>query len=181
MPEFSRFMGLCLQMGLVKMPKLRDYWSSRSALGGHSIGGMIMSHYRFKQILRTIHFADNNLFDSNRLYKINPFLQLFNKSCSDYYKAGKEVCIDEFLVPFRGRIVFRQYIPSKRQRYGIKLFKLSCQGGYTVKTKVYAGKDPKRQGSVADSVVMELMEGYLDQGCILCTDIGIQAFHLQKL
>lgn len=40
--ELSKFIGLCIQMGLVKLPSLRDYWSTRPALGGHSIAGKIM-------------------------------------------------------------------------------------------------------------------------------------------
>ena len=32
--ELKKFIALCIQMGLVKMPSLRDYWSTRPALGG---------------------------------------------------------------------------------------------------------------------------------------------------
>ena len=44
-----------------------------------------------------------------------------------WYSLGKEACIDESLVPFRARIVFRQYIPSKRYKYSIKIFKLCAK------------------------------------------------------
>ncbi|VDO58806.1 unnamed protein product [Haemonchus placei] len=33
--EMSKFFGMCLEMGLVKMPTLRDYCSSEVALDGH--------------------------------------------------------------------------------------------------------------------------------------------------
>lgn len=32
--------------------------------------------------------------------------------------------IDETIVPFKGRLSFRQYIQNKRHRYDIKIFKL---------------------------------------------------------
>nr|CDJ93991.1 similar to piggyBac-derived 2 (AGAP012114-PA) [Haemonchus contortus] len=35
--ELKKFNALCIQMGLVKMPRLRDYWSTRPALGGRSL------------------------------------------------------------------------------------------------------------------------------------------------
>jgi hypothetical protein len=169
--EMKNFFGLCLQMGVVKLPKLRDYWSSRPVFGGYPIGSQVMPRNRFEKLMANLHLADNASFDgSDRLYKISPFITLFNAACERIYRPGRDVCIDESLVPFRGRIVFRQYIPNKRHRYGIKLFKLCSKGGYTYKTIVYAGKDTSRIGSVAESVVMKLMDGLLDNGRRLFTD-----------
>ena len=74
------------------------------------------------------------------------------------------------MVPFRGRVIFRQFNKSKRYKYGIKLFKLCSRGGYTQKMQIYAGKDVTRVGTVAEAVVLQLMEAYLDQGRDLCTD-----------
>ena len=141
-------------MGLVHMPKLRDYWSTRAGLVAHSIAGSVMSRKRFETLLVCLHFANNDEINiTNRLYKILPIIEGFNKSFDRMYKPGKELCIDESLVPFRGRIVFKQYVPSKRHKYGIKLFKLCSHGGYTSKLKVYAGKGKSRNGTVADSLL----------------------------
>ncbi|XGW04351.1 hypothetical protein V3C99_015483 [Haemonchus contortus] len=38
------------------------------------------------------------------------------------------------------------------------------RGGYTWRTKIYAGRQPSKKDPVAVSVVMELMDGLLDQG-----------------
>ena len=40
--EVKKFLGLCIQMGLVKLPNLRDYGSHRPALGGYSIAEEVM-------------------------------------------------------------------------------------------------------------------------------------------
>ena len=58
--------------------------------------------------------------------------------------------VDEYQVPFRRRIIFLQSIPNKRYHYGIKLFKLCAEGGYTCKLKVYAGQEASKYSS--DSV-----------------------------
>ena len=42
--------------------------------------------------------------------------------------------------------------------------------GYTYNVKVYAGKEDRQYEDVATSVVMQLMDGYLDAGRTLCTD-----------
>jgi hypothetical protein len=56
------------------------------------------------------------------------------------YKAAmypfEKVCIDESLMLFKGSLAFKQYIPSKRHRFGIKVFVLcDCETGYTMAGK----------------------------------------------
>ena len=157
--------------GIVKLPHMRDYWSTRKVFGDSPIGAKVMCRARFEKILHNLHLADNSTHNGkNRLYKISKFVELINKAFQDAFRPGREVCIDESLVPFRGRIIFRQYIPNKRHRYGIKLFKLCSSGGYTLKIEIYAGKDTTRVGSVAENVVLKLMEGLLDKGRCLFVD-----------
>jgi hypothetical protein len=168
--EMRQFIGICLYMGLVRLSKLRDYWSSDNYYCNPAVT-KTMTRHRFELLLTSLHFADNDLVDrGNRLYKIMPVLDLLNSSFQKMCKPAKSLCIDESMVPFRGRIVFRQFNKSKRHKYGIKLFKLCSKAGYTQKVKVYAGRDVTRVGGVAEAVVLELMEGYLDQGRDLCTD-----------
>lgn len=62
------------------------------------------------------------------------------------YKPGKYVCIGKSVVPFRRRVIFKQYIKikSKRHKYVIKLYKLCSEGGYTNKFIVFAGKNQNK-------------------------------------
>ncbi|KAJ7983499.1 hypothetical protein DPEC_G00377590 [Dallia pectoralis] len=57
------------------------------------------------------------------------------------YNPGPDVTVDEQLVPFRGRCPFRQYMPSKPARYGIKAW-VCCdaRSSYAWKMQVYTGK-----------------------------------------
>jgi len=48
--------------------------------------------------------------------------------------------VDEVTVKFKGRVIFRQYIPKKRKRFGIKICKLSDESGYTYDMRVYLGR-----------------------------------------
>ena len=110
--------------------------------------------------MNSLHFSDNATADkNNRLFKIDSILHLLNNSFYNTYSPDDIACIDESIVPFRGRVVFRQYIKGKRHKFGIKLFKLCSKGGYTNRFIVYAGRDKDRQGSVAESIVMRLMNG----------------------
>ena len=79
-----------------------------------------------------------------------------------FYNPGPNVTVDEQLMPFRGRCPFRQYIPSKPAKYGIKIW-AACDAtsSYAWNLQVYTGKPvggapEKNQGM---RVVQELTEG----------------------
>lgn len=161
--ELYVFLGIIMWMGLVKMPSISHYWRT-SILYKNSIP-MYMSRNRFELILSVIHVSDNNNApQNNRLYKIQPLVDMLVQKFNTVLIPEKKVCIDESMVPFRGRLLFRQYIANKRHRYGVKIFKLCCHDFYTLQYKIYAGKEAEIGQSVSTKVVLELMEPYLDEG-----------------
>jgi hypothetical protein len=44
-------------------------------------------------------------------------------------------------VLFKGRVIFKQYVPKEHKRFGIKIYKLCNMNGYTYDMSVYLGKD----------------------------------------
>ncbi|XP_047143975.2 piggyBac transposable element-derived protein 4-like [Hydra vulgaris] len=179
--EMRKFMAIILQMGYVVLPKLDDYWSSDPAISGKAICGGVMTRKRFYSLMRSLHFADNDNNNGSKLYKIEKFVNLFIARCQHLLVPGRDICIDESMIPFRGRLRFRMYIPSKRHKYGIKIFKLCSNNGYTYNLSIYAGKeDQPRYGSVAERVVLKLMENLLGHGRILYTDNWYTSMNLAK-
>ena len=78
---------------------------------------------------------------------------------------------DESMVLWRGRLIFRQYIPGKRHKYGVKLYMLCEHTGYVWNVLVYCGKmDPISGFGNAETVVLKLMEKLLDRGHALYVD-----------
>jgi hypothetical protein len=51
--------------------------------------------------------------------------------------------VDEVIVKFKGRVIFRQYIPQKRKRFGIKIYKLCDESGCTYDMRVDLGRDSR--------------------------------------
>jgi len=49
--------------------------------------------------------------------------------------------VDEVILKFQDRVIFRQYIPKKRKCFGIKIYKPCDESGYTYDMKVYLGRD----------------------------------------
>jgi hypothetical protein len=54
------------------------------------------------------------------------------------------LAVDEVIVSLKKSVLFKQYIPKKRKRFGIKIFKLCVSTGYTYDMEVYLGKDRQR-------------------------------------
>jgi hypothetical protein len=69
---------------------------------------------------------------------------MLNHTFSKFYNPSENMAVDEVIVSFKGRVIFKQFIPKKRKRFGIKVFKLFDSTGYTYDMKVYLGKDRLR-------------------------------------
>lgn len=168
--EMKRFFALIMFMGLVRLPKLSDYWSKDEIIG-HHFASTIMSRNRFELLLQMLHFSQlDDSHRSDRLHRIRHLLGTMNNNFAKYYNPGEDLCIDESVVPFRGRIIFRQYNKQKRHKYGIKEFKLCALPGYTYKINIYAGKENDQINTTPANVVMSLCSGLLNKGHTLYTD-----------
>ncbi|CAG4992783.1 unnamed protein product [Parnassius apollo] len=68
--EMKRFFALIIFMGLVKLPKLSDYWS-KDEITGHPFAATIMSRNRFEMLLQMLHFSQlDNAHKSDRLHRV---------------------------------------------------------------------------------------------------------------
>jgi len=72
-----------------------------------------------------LHFADNSRRpdtdeEYDRLWKIRTVFYTLNQAYPKFYNPLEHFAVDEVIVKFQGRVIFRQYIPKKRKRFGIK-------------------------------------------------------------
>ena len=75
------------------------------------------------------------------LYKILPVVDYLMSKVKTVYAPGQNVDKDEEILLWKVRVSFKQYIPSKRARFGIKMFSLSEVSGYLWNSLVYTEKD----------------------------------------
>ncbi|KAG8238302.1 hypothetical protein J437_LFUL017788 [Ladona fulva] len=133
-----------------------------------TIFGKCMPRDRFILILCCLHFADNGKPSlSDPLWKINNVFSQLKQRFSDVFHPYKKLVIDESIVLFKGHLGFQQYIPSKRHRFGMKLFIL-CDGEigiildmivYTVKkTDISRSGELGLSGEVDPAGLLELTE-----------------------
>lgn len=168
--DMEKFMGLLMWMGLVKMTSIADYWSKAERYK-NGVAPKTMSRNKFELILRFWHFEDNETADkADRLYKVRKLLNMANELVKNIQKPGEIIAVDESMIPFRGRLKFRQYIPNKTHKYGVKFFKVCGTNGYTYKIIIYEGKQSKPGEALSETIVTSLCENYLNEGRTIVTD-----------
>ena len=141
--EMLTFLAILILMGIVHKPRLPMYWSTDSILAT-PIFNQVMRRDRFLLLVRFFHFADNTKYnpadpDRDKLYKIREVINMIKDRCGKVYSPGKSLSMDESLVLFKGRLSFKQYISSKRARFGIKLYQLCTFNGILLDFIVYHG------------------------------------------
>lgn len=109
--EIKKFFGLIIWMGIVKLPTISLYWS-QDILFRQTFPASVMSRNRFEIMLKMLHFA-NNATAEDRLSKIRYIVDTLNTNFKKHYDPHETICIDESLIPFRGRIGIRQFMKHK--------------------------------------------------------------------
>ena len=143
--DIVTFVALALQMGHKLKDTLQDYWSTLRQLH-NPFYGETMTRDRFLHILCFLHFARNSqrpdegeVYD--RLWKLRTVFDKLNEAYAKFCNPLEHLAVDKVIVKFKGSIIFRQYIPKKRKRFGIKIYKLCDESGYTYDVRVYLGRD----------------------------------------
>ncbi|UYV81846.1 hypothetical protein LAZ67_20002683 [Cordylochernes scorpioides] len=68
------------------------------------------------------------------------------------YHPGEYLTVDENIIPFIGRCSFKQYLPNKPAKYGIKSYVLCfSRTSYVVNIDIYAGKQPEGPYQISNS------------------------------
>lgn len=179
--EMYCFFAINLLMAQVKKHSINAYWTKNCKVAT-PIFHQIMSRDRFLLLLRTLHFVDNTekAPEDDKLWKIRKIVDHLKKQMKETFYPFQNLCIDESLVLFKGRIFFKQYIPSKRHRFGIKFFVLcDCETGYILDFIIYTGKytnldaiddELLKKVGTSGNVVLSLMKPYLGNGHSLFID-----------
>ncbi|KAG1682589.1 PiggyBac transposable element-derived protein 4 [Nymphon striatum] len=106
--------------------------------------------------------------------RLDTFCDMLTNIAMHNVDAGEFCAVDEALVLWKGRLGFRQFIKTKRARFGIKLF-VFCNSerawfGYNYNFCIYYGKDNNaitpefQQLSKSERIVAHLGKSILGQG-----------------
>ncbi|KAM9743810.1 piggyBac transposable element-derived protein 4-like [Menidia menidia] len=101
-----------------------------------------MSRNRFQIIWRFLHYNNNASQDvTDKMYKVRPVLDYIVERFKEMYQPAENICIDEGMMLWRGRLSFRVYNPQKPVKYGIKSYILCDSAtGYCFNMQPYVGE-----------------------------------------
>uniref|UniRef100_A0A1B6GS29 PiggyBac transposable element-derived protein domain-containing protein n=1 Tax=Cuerna arida TaxID=1464854 RepID=A0A1B6GS29_9HEMI len=175
--EIYCFLAVIMLMPHNNRNTLKQCWSTDPLLES-KIYSTTFSQDRFLLLLRMIHFDDNSLATGrDKLYKIRTLIETLRRRYMTFFKPKQNLVIDESLVGWKGRLGWKQYIPKKRKRFGIKLFVLcDCSSGIVLDFIVYTGKGTSVDDTVAADlgisaqVIQSLMQPYIGLNHVIYLD-----------
>ncbi|TWW61346.1 hypothetical protein D4764_05G0014360 [Takifugu flavidus] len=104
---------------------------------------------------------------------------LFVTNCITSYIPGRHITIDEQLFPSKTRCCFLQYIASKPDKFGIKFWVACDLNQIRLQYPPISWQGP-HSALWGESVVMRLMEPFLDEGRNVTTDNFFTSLSLAK-
>jgi len=85
--------------------------------------------------------------------------------------TGKRIiAVGKSIIPFRGRLKFSQYIPSKCHKYDVKFFNVCNVNGLTYKIIIYEGKQSIPGQALGETIILSLCQKYLMEGRTIIID-----------
>ena len=168
-------------MGCVKLPSYEHYWS-KNELSGFPVFPKVMPQNKFQQMLRFWHFVDNENSPGGNLSKIMPLVVQLDNKIAAIYTSDRKLSIDESMMLWIGRLVFRHYRINKKHKYGVKLYELCESDDIVMNVKIYSGEPPPDILSLGQTavIVLNLMANFLGKGYRLYTDNFYNSFELAK-
>ena len=160
--ELRRFLGVQMLMSILKLPAVRMYWENGIR---YSPVADTMSRDRFISLRSFFHICDDTLMipkgevGHDKLFKIRRLYDAFRENLK---KIDPEEIqsIDEQMIPFKGRIGFRQYLKDKPHSWGVKVFTRAGISGIVYDIEIYTGKGAVEISELGQGtdVVLRLVE-----------------------
>lgn len=144
-------MGMIIAMAILELPNYKMYWSDDWLFRVEAIPS-IMVRSRFEKLMQYFHVAPPQNVQRGQpgydpLHLVRPILDAVENKCLTVYTPHREQSIDEAMIAYKGRLSFKQYMPAKPTRFGIKVWeRADPHNGYVCQFQVYTGKSRNAEG-----------------------------------
>ena len=161
--DIKAFFAIRFIQGINSLPSERHFWSKNPILGNVKVQN-VMSRNRYLKINTYLHFNDSSTalpredVNHDKLHHIRPLIDRLAETFAAQYMPSRENAIDEGLVKFKGRLGFKQYMPMKPIKRGIKVWmRADSITHFVSRFQVYTGR-PRggQEHGLGERVVTEL-------------------------
>ena len=150
--EVRAYIAVQIIMGIIVVPTQDMYFSKDDLFRPTGINERF-TRDRLDKLNQYFHVADTSTNPPRRqpghdkLAHIRPIMQVVLEKTKSEYSPHMEVSVDEAMVAYTGRLGFKQYVPLKPTKRGIKVWmRADPNNGYVNDFQVYTGKE----GNVAE-------------------------------
>ena len=144
--EIQAYLGIIGAMSVCNLPNYKLYWQSEWPFTLPAFKGIFIRS-RFEKLNQYFHLHDarNNppkgAPGHDMLCHVRPLLDRVSTACLMEYNPSKENSIDEAMIPFKGRLSVKQYLPAKPTKFGIKVWeRADGNNGFVSEFQVYTGR-----------------------------------------
>ena len=169
--ELKAYFGLCIIMGINTLPRIAMNWSSNRYIGNIGVQET-MTKNRFKEISQYMHFSNSTQElqhgddDYDCLFKVCSIINMVLSNFKRVYDPSKNMSINEGMIAYKGHLSFRQFMPGKPTKYGIKVWMAAnAKNSYVSNFAVYlsqAENNRHRIHGLGYDVVMKMTEPFLN-------------------
>eukprot|EP00062_Callorhinchus_milii_P007407 gi/632948985/ref/XP_007889898.1/ PREDICTED: piggyBac transposable element-derived protein 4-like isoform X2 [Callorhinchus milii] len=144
--EMRCYIGLNVLMGINQLPNYKLYWSRDNLFGNDGVKS-IMTCNRYEKLTEYFHVSDR-LYDTSghdsnfdALYKARPLLDTVRASFKKLYRPSRYLSVDEAMIAMNGKLTFKQHMPPKLNKGGVKVWMLSdAENAYLLDFEVFHGR-----------------------------------------
>ena len=129
-------------MNYMRLPSINHYWSTHPSMAIQLLK-TAFSRDRFKLLMSKlyINYYDKP-YEADELYYVEDLINCLKLTFQKYRQDGPYHSIDELTTKFKGKCSFKQYLPMKPVKRGIKVWmRCDAQTGYIYDMNVSAGKE----------------------------------------
>jgi hypothetical protein len=144
--EMKAYLGLNIMMGINELPAYKDYWSKDLFLGNEGAKS-VMTVRRYEKLTEYFHVSDRESEPAkesrnyDKLFKVREVITMAKRNFKETYRPNKNLAIDEAMIKWTGRLSYKQYLPAKPIKRGIKVWmRCDAENAFLTDFNIYLGK-----------------------------------------
>ncbi|GFO09423.1 PiggyBac transposable element-derived protein 4-like [Plakobranchus ocellatus] len=140
--ELYKFVAVVITMGIIDMPTIKHYQSGKKT-DESSFSSKLFTTTRvgFELIFHTMFHIGTNA-QAEGKDKIKPFMNALIANFNHAFYPFQKLSLDELVIGWTGRWMYKQYNAVKQKKYHIKTFGLcNASTGYVINILTYFGKN----------------------------------------
>ena len=170
--EVMQLFGCFFIMSYCRLPSIAHYWSKHPSMGNLFIK-KAFSRDRFQLLMSKLYFNEpEKPASASKTYYTDELLSCLKYTFQKYRKDSPFQSIDESMTKFKGRCSFKQYLPMKPVKRGVKMWmRCDAKSGYVYDVNIYTGKEETcANGTLGERIVTKLALTINDKDVTLAFD-----------